>query len=375
MLKHPFRSLWIIFFAFLVFAAPARASGTWFTLLDSETAQPAAAGSSCFTGEIRMTFLGDCTLGGLESKQRSALGFVRRIEENGLDFPFRHLKALTAEDDLTVANLEGVLSDRKLKKVPKKYNFIGPAAYTGILTSGSIECATLANNHSRDYGEDGFADTVSALESAGIAWFDTDAPAVWENADGLRIGFLGVSYSLTGDRYKRFAAQAQRLKNLGCAAIVAVMHAGTEYSYSPPDRFQAQIVQRAVKCGSCLVIGHHPHVVQGVDLVDGVPVVYSLGNCSFGGTTHAKDSDALAVRAVFSFEESALKELDLHFYPVSITSDARYNNYSPCLLSGADALRVLAKMKKSTGVDTGTWDEKEGAVLSFRINRPFISDK
>ena len=119
MLKHPFRSLWIIFFAFLFFAAPARASGAWFTLRDSETAQSAAAGSSCFTGKIRMTFLGDCTLGGLESKQRSALGFVRRIEENGLDFPFRHLKALTAEDDLTVANLEGVLSDRKLKKVPK----------------------------------------------------------------------------------------------------------------------------------------------------------------------------------------------------------------------------------------------------------------
>ena len=366
--KRPFRFLLFLFSLFLLFPAPVRASGTWVTLRDAETTPLPAAVSSCFTGEVRMTFLGDCTLGGLESKRRSALGFVRRIEENGPDFPFRYLKTLTAEDDLTVANLEGVLSDRKLDKVPKKYNFIGPAAFSEILTSGSVECVTLANNHSRDYGEEGFADTVAALESAEIAWFDANAPAVWENADGLRIGFLGVSYSLTGDRYKRFAAQAQRLKDLGCAAVVAVMHAGTEYSYSPPDKLQAQIVQRAVKCGSCLIIGHHPHVIQGVDLVSGVPVVYSLGNCSFGGTTHAKDSDALAVRAVFSFEEGVLKKMELHFHPISITSDERYNNYSPRLLSGEDALRVLSKMKKSTGVDPGIWDEKEGAVLSVEVD-------
>lgn len=370
MRKCLFRSLCFLLFVLLLFPVPARASGRWFTLSDPESPELPAVSPARFTGEVRLTFLGDCTLGGLESKRRSSLGFVRKIEEHGPAFPFQNLKSLTAGDDLTVANLEGVLSDRKLKKVPKKYNFIGPAAYTEILTSGSVECVTLANNHSHDFGEEGFADTVSALEASEIAWFGTDAPAVWENADGLRIGFLGVSYSLTGDRYKRFAAHARILKDLNCAAIITVMHAGTEYSYSPPDKFQAQIIRRAAKCGSCLVIGHHPHVVQGVDLVDGVPVVYSLGNCSFGGTTHAADSDALAVQAVLSFEDNSLRQLKLHFHPISITSDARYNNYSPCLLSGEDALRVLEKMKKSTGMDPGTWNEKEGAVLSFDIGAP-----
>ena len=320
-----------------------------------------------YSGEIRITFLGDCTLGGLENKRNSSLGFVKRIEENGYGFPFRDLKRLTEGDDLTVANLEGVLSDRKLKKVSKEYNFIGPTAYTEILQAGSIECVTLANNHSYDYGDEGYADTQAALDSAGIAWFGTDAPIFWENEAGLRIGFLGVHYSLTGNRYKQFAAQARRLKELGCAAVITVMHCGTEYSYTPPDRYQKQVTERAVQEGSCLVIGHHPHVVQGYTLLEGVPVVYSLGNCSFGGTTHAKDSDALAVQAVLRFREGALKETELHFYPISITSDERYNNYSPRLLTGDEAERVMEKMRKSTGMDPGSWDEETGATVTVEV--------
>ncbi len=139
------------------------------------------------------------------------------------------------------------------------------------------------------------------------------------------------------------------------------MHAGTEYSYTAPDDYQRQIARRAAARGSCLVIGHHPHVVQGLDTVSGIPVAWSLGNCSFGGTTRAKDSDALAVQAVLSFREGELTDTALHFYPISITGDARYNDYSPRFLDGADAERVLEKMRKSTGTDPGPWDPEEGA--------------
>ncbi len=346
---------------------PGAASGgdEWFTLRDPETFGGRGFLVSEYTGEVRITFLGDCTLGGEEKSRRAALGFARRIAENGMDFPMAGLMALTARDDLTVANLEGVLSDRALKKEPKEYNFIGPTAYTEILTAGGVECVTLANNHSHDYGEEGYADTVRALEEAGVAWFGTGAPAVWRNDDGLMIGFLGVSYSLTGNRYRRYAEQAAMLRELGCAAVITVMHAGTEYSYTPPSGYQAQIVRRAAECGSCLVIGHHPHVVQGWDMADGMPVVYSLGNCSFGGTTLAKDSDALAVQAVLRFTEGELTGRELHFYPISITSDAKYNNYAPRLLEGAEAERVLKKMRESTGRDPGVWTAEEGAVVKL----------
>ncbi|MBR2824578.1 MAG: CapA family protein [Clostridia bacterium] len=341
------------------------AEGAWLTLSKAQEQGLQFLVAGEYTGEVTATFLGDCTLGGLESRKNSSLGFVQRIEENGYAFPFRNLLARTGKDDLTVANLEGVLSDRKLKKVPKEYNFIGPTAYTEILKAGSIDCANLANNHSHDYGDEGYADTKAALEEAGIAWIGTDEPAVWRNPEGLMIGFLGVGSSLSGNRYTRFRSQAEALKELGCAAIVTVMHAGTEYSYSPPDSFQEQISRRAAECGSCLVIGHHPHVVQGLSTVDGIPVVYSLGNCSFGGTTHARDHDALMVQAVFRFREGELKGMDLHFYPISMTSDSRYNNYSPRMLEGEDAQRVLEKMRKSTGTDVGEWTETEGAVYSL----------
>ena len=351
-------------FLLLCVGGKGSAEGSWMTIQEAqERGYGFLVGG--FTGEVKATFLGDCTLGGLENKKNSALGFVKRIAENGYAFPFRNLLPRTGADDLTIANLEGVLTDRKLKKVPKEYNFIGPTAYTEIIKAGNIDCVNLANNHSHDYGDEGYADTKQALEEEGIAWIGTDQPAVWRNDQGLMIGFLGASYSLSGNRYKRFQEQAEALKELGCAAIVTIMHAGTEYSYTPPDDFQRQITHRAAKCGSCLVIGHHPHVVQGLSMVDGIPVVYSLGNCSFGGTTHAKDHDALMAQAVFRFQEGELTGLDLHFYPISMTSDSRYNNYSPSLLEGEDAERVLEKMRKSTGVDPGEWDGVEGAVWSM----------
>ena len=356
--------------AFFLLPAAASASGTWRTLAPDTPEDYLVLDDDDFTGDITVTFLGDCTLGGEKKSRSAALGFFRRVEENGYAFPLREMSRLTRADDLTVVNLEGVLTDRTLERVEKEYNFSGPTAYTEILSSAGVECVTVANNHSHDYGEAGYADTKAALESAGICWFGTDAPAVWRSDDGLQIGFVGVSFSLSGRRYEQYLRQVEALKQAGCAAVITVMHAGTEYSYDAPDSYQAQIASRAAKSGSCLVVGHHPHVVQGYELVGGVPVVYSLGNCSFGGTTHAKDSDALALQAVLSFRAGVLTGITLHFYPISITSDERYNNYSPRFLTGRDADRVLEKMRISTGADPGPFSESAGAVVTVSMQNP-----
>ena len=348
----------------LLLPVSASAGGVWRTvtgeLSDAELLIPASE----YTGEIRITFLGDCTLGGESPARYPKLSFDKRIEENGMAFPCRELIRLTGEDDLTVANLEGVLSDHSLTKVQKQYNFIGATSYTEVLTEGSVECVTLANNHSHDYGDQGYKETKEALENAGVCWFGVDAPAIWRSDYGLKIGFLGVSGSLSGNRAKAYEAQAAKLQSAGCAAIITVMHAGTEYSYEPPDGYQKQITGYATKV-SDLIIGHHPHVVQGYDVVDGVPVVYSLGNCIFGGNTHPRDFDALVVQAVLHFREGVLEKTDLHFYPISVSSDSHYNNYSPRFLTGEDADRVLQKLKKSTGKDPGAFDETGGAMVTF----------
>ena len=349
----------------ILIPAGAAAGGTWIPVTDDLKAETMFPPDDQYSGTVTMTFLGDYTLGGEEKTARSSVGFARRVEENGMGFPLAGLKSLTETDDLTVANLEVVLTDRKLKKEKKKYNFKGPTAYTEILTLGGVECVTIANNHTHDYGDEGYADTKQALDAAGIAWFAAETPVIWRSDEGLMIGFLGVNYSLTGNRYKRYAAQAERLRELGCAAVITVMHAGTEYSYRPPDAYQEQIVSRAAECGSDLIIGHHPHVLQGLAVERGVPVVYSLGNCSFGGTTYAKDPDALIVRAEMTFREGETAGTDLTFYPISITSDSHYNNYAPRLLTGGEAERVLQKMKETTGEDPGTRNPDGSATAHF----------
>ena len=341
----------------------ALASGSWLTFTEADVPETPGFLVQEYTGTVTVTFLGDCTLGGEEKTRNSAAGFFRRIEQNGMDWPFRNLLTLTGSDDLTVANLEGVLSDQDLKKVPKKYNFIGPTAYTEILKAGSVECVTLANNHSHDYDTAGYQDTKAALGSAGVAFFGTDCLAVWQNEEGVMIGFLGVSGSLSGNRAKDYRKKAELLHSLGCSAVITVMHAGTEYNYTP-DPYQHQIVSQAVRAGSCLVVGHHPHVVHGFNIVDGVPVAYSLGNCVFGGNSRPRDFDCLALRAELRFEDGVLSNIALHFYPLSLSGDSRVNDYSPVFLSGEDAARVLRKMKDSTGYDLGVFDEESGAVVT-----------
>ena len=367
--KNRILRMMVLAAALLMMLGGAEASGTWYLFDVDHVPENLGFRVSEYSGTVKMTFLGDCTLGGEESSRGSRLGFVRRIQENGLDFPMRYLSRLTAEDDVSVANLEGVLTDRKLPKVEKTYNFSGPTAYTGILTGAGIECVTLANNHSRDYGEAGYRDTKEALDRAGVAYFGTDCVAVWENEDGLLIGFTGAYMSANGNRGKAYARQVECLKRIGCAAVITVMHAGQEYVYTPTG-YQKNIARRAAEMGVTLLVGHHPHVVQGYDFVEGMPVVYSLGNCSFGGTTHAEDSDALILQAELRFEDSELRETTLRFFPISITSDPRYNNYSPRFLTGKDAERVLTKMEKSTGRGFDGFDEGTGAVVSAPVNAP-----
>ena len=116
------RKAWLLLLLplFFLLTAGAKADGTWYTLQGDP---PDGLGYLVceYSGDITITFLGDCTLGGEEKSAKSSLGFARVIEENGPEFPFRGLRSLTEGDDLTLANLEVVLTDRTLKKEKKKF--------------------------------------------------------------------------------------------------------------------------------------------------------------------------------------------------------------------------------------------------------------
>lgn len=353
---------WAALLLALLLPAGGLAGGKWMTFPEKTDAKELGFLVHEYTGTVTMTFMGDCTLGGEEKTRGWGWGFVKTVETNGMDFPMRDLSALTKNDDLTVANLECVLTDRDLEKVEKQFNFSGSTAYTEILKRGGVDCVTLANNHTHDYGDEGYQDTKDALENTGVAYFGTDCVAVWENEEGLRIGFAGASFSVSGNQGKRLDREIKLLKDLGCAAIVTVMHAGTEYEYEPGG-YQYQIARKAAEDGADLVVGHHPHVAQGYGFVQGIPVAFSLGNCIYGGRLHPPDLDALILQADMHFEDGELTGTTLRFYPISITSDERYNNYSPVFLTGAEAERVLKKLEKSTGNGFGPFDEEKGAAV------------
>lgn len=222
----------------------------------------AAMQVSGFTGEVTLSFLGDCTLGGESKAANSRGGFVQTALREGYDYPFLNLQSLLDGDDVTVVNLEGVLTDRTPDRVKKTFNFKGPSDFATILPLGGVELAGLSNNHTLDYGAEGYADTQAALEDAGVAYFDADHVAVWAH-DGVMIGFTGSAFSLSTGAQKNLRAQMDALREVGCQLIVHSMHAGTEYEREPTSQ-QKTVAAHAVDMGADLVVGAPPPCGAGL---------------------------------------------------------------------------------------------------------------
>lgn len=305
--------------------------------------------------EVRLTFGGDCTLGG--ETGGSAKRFARVVKANGYAYPFEGLQPLLMADDLTLVNLEGVLSDRKLPKEDKRFNFKGSAAYTAILTEGGVECVSLANNHTMDFGARGYEDTVAALQSAGIGCVDADYVTVLEK-DGVRVGFTASGFTLDREAFLR---QAQALRALGCAALVHMMHKGEEYA-GHVTAGQESTARFLAENGVALVVGSHPHVVQGLAVLGRTLVAYSLGNCVFGGNTDPDDYDACLLGVTLRFTDGVADSAQASIWPIRVSGTARANDYRPALLAGADAARVLTKMQASSGFALAPFQEGAGAV-------------
>ncbi len=317
----------------------------------ADTAMAVAEGDTVVT----MTFGGDCTLGG--TPFGGARRFASHMAAQGYAYPFSGLTALLRTDDLSLVNLEGVLSDQGLKRVKKQYNFKGEAAYAAILTEGGVECVTLANNHTQDYGGAGYRDTADALDGAGVAYVD-DAHGVVLEKDGVRVGFTASSLRFDEDA---FLAQAAVLRALGCAAIVHVMHMGEEYA-DTLTAGQTRTARFLAENGALLVVGHHPHVAQGLDVIGRTTVAYSLGNCVFGGNTAPRDYDAYLLRATLRFTDGVPVQSQATLWPIRISGAKGSNDYRPVLLAGEDADRVLDKAQATSGFTLAPFVEGQGAV-------------
>ena len=301
---------------------------------------------------IKISAIGDCTLGTDKDFEKSTSFDTMYANVGGPAYFFRNVKAILAEDDLTIANVEGPLTTSEDEQ-EKEFAFKGKPEYAKILKEGSVEAANLANNHSYDYGEQGFEDTVANLEAVGISTFGYDTTVIKE-IQGVKVGLVGI-YVLKDEmeRAPQLKEKVAEVKEAGAQIVIVSFHWGKEKA-NYPNSVQQDLGRMAIDEGADLVVGHHPHVLQGIEKYKGKNIVYSLGNFCFGGNSNPSDKDTIIFQQTFTFQNGSLVDDDnINIIPCSISSESGYNNYQPTLLEGDAKVRVENRINEySEGIGT-----------------------
>ena len=294
---------------------------------------------------ITVSMVGDCTLGTDVNFDQSTSFDAFYQMKNDPGYFFQNVKDIFTADDLTVANMEGTLTTSNDRQ-QKTFAFKGNPSYTEILTQGGVEATNLANNHSHDYGDQSYEDTIQYLEAAGITTFGYDRTAVMD-VKGIKVGLIGIYELKDGlGRQQQVIDTIQEVKDQGAQVIIVSFHWGTEKS-NIPDDIQKTLAHLAVDQGADLVVGHHPHVLQGIEKYQGKNIVYSLGNFCFGGNKNPSDKDTMIFQQTFTVENGELVEDDVtNIIPCSLSSESSYNNYQPMVLEGSEKERVLQKIEE-----------------------------
>lgn len=290
-----------------------------------------------------LTFVGDCTFGSSPATYYADLGFVKTVGDD-LGYPFRNVHTYFEEDEFSMVNFEGVLAERGAP-IPKSYNFRGPVKYAKILSQGSIEAVTLANNHSFDYGKMGYASTLAALEEEDVPYVERDDILLLTTKNGLKIGIYAMTYAgLDMDDMLQGIAD---LQTQGAEVIIVAAHWGIENHYTPEDK-QVEFGHAAIDVGAHIVYGSHPHVLQPVEVYGNGIIYYSLGNFAFGGNGAPTDMDSVIVRQeVIRKGDGTVVLGQLDLVPVCVSSVADKNNFQPTPYKedSEEYRRVLAKLE------------------------------
>ncbi len=300
---------------------------------------------------VRVLFGGDIMLG----REVDAM-----MQQAGDGYPFAAISGTLHGADLAVANLESPLTAQPAPVLPDSQwiNLKGRTAAAPAIARAGFGLLTVANNHALDYGNMGLADTLAALDGAGIRHIgSSDQPAIL-TIKGLRLAFLGYdcvapAQPPTGTVLAaivcsgpQLVATRQALHDaIGKAraqadAVIVFMHWGTEYATTPTD-YQRDLAQSMADDGATLIVGAHPHVAQGMTRLGNALVVYSLGNFIFDQRTPATAQTGMLLDV--SFDHSGIASATLR--PVNTYLQAR-------LLPDSDPHAVAAIASAANSSDT-----------------------
>ncbi len=344
--------------------------------VETESIMETVAGSqttqSALPEEISITIsaAGDVSLGNYKDQDYN-YSFRQTYEQvEDKDYFFANVADIFKEDDFTIVNMEGVLTFSEDFAEGRTYNIKGDPEYAFLLSEASVEAVSMANNHRLDYGEDGSGDTVKALEEAGIFYAYDRNLGIFE-VEGIQIGWVSVNEATQGQYVERYLEQGiKQLREQGARLILASCHWGTERD-NYPEEYQKELGRKCIDWGADLVIGHHPHVLQGIDCYQGKYIVYSLGNFCFGANRNPSDKDTMIFQQTFTFQEKQdstageedagyglVESDDARIIPCSVSSVSFRNNYQPTPLEGKDWERVIRRINEYSKEFGVTVDEE-----------------
>lgn len=309
--------------------------------------------------QITVSLMGDCTLGTDEYFYWDT-SLNAYYTYQGADYFFGNVKEVLAADDLSIVNFEGTLTT-STARADKTYAFKADPEYAKILTAGSVEAANLANNHSHDYGDQSYTDTISALDAEGITSFGYDRTAVMD-IGGVKVGLVGI-YELAVhlDCQTQLLENLEKVKEEGAQVIIVVFHWGNEKE-TVPDSNQTTLGRLAIDHGADLVVGGHSHVLQGIERYKGKYIAYSLANFCFGGNSNPTEYDTMIYQQTFTVSrDGVLSDDNIQVIPCSVSSSSGYNDYRPTIASGDEAVRILQKIADRSaaiplsGTDSSAW--------------------
>ena len=292
---------------------------------------------------ITITAVGDCTLGGNtndggDGEER----FQDHFAENGPDYYLQNFRDLFENDDFTIVNLEGPLTNATDKRSGRTFNFRGEPEYVEILSGSGVEAATIANNHAYDFKTEGFEDTARVLEEAGIGACGFGLEYFTE-VDGVTIGSLGFTeWDYEADEIE----SAVRAASEKCDLLIVSIHWGEELEekHSKTTRRLGELI---IDAGADLVIGNHSHIRGEIYRYNGKYIIYSLGNFCFGGNTRPTDMRCIVFQQSFCVNpDGTVEDCGINLIPARVSTNTKRNDLQPVWLEGDSAQKLLQEVYK-----------------------------
>lgn len=311
---------------------------------------------------ITISAAGDATLGNYYGQDYSWSFREMWEKQQDASYFLKNVYDIFSGDDMTVVNLEGSLTRAEERRENQTYCISGDPEYVNILTEGSVEAVTMANNHRLDYFEQGTKDTVAALDDAGIAYAYDSHLGIYETK-GIRIGFVAVNEVGQGAGVEKYLREGiGLLQEEGADLILACCHWGVERE-NYPEEYQQSLGKQCIDWGADLVLGHHPHVLQGIEEYKGKYIVYSLGNFCFGANRNPADKDCIIFQQTFTFLDGERQtDTEARVIPCSISSVSNRNDYKPTPAGDDEARRILDRMNEYS-MQFGVQLDEEGYIV------------